>query len=248
MKKYRAMPRFTGLALLFLAAQAKADLSFTNISAFTDGFVSSIIKPIAISGEFKPYRPATPLGLGLGLDIGTDVTLITLPSDFLAALSAVGGTLTSPLPVVRLQLHKGLPGGIDVGGSYFGYGAALRLWGLTGQWAFITSPLAIAFRATYTNIYLSIVSAYSLNFELVASRSLAIIDPYVSVGFQTGGGSINTGGLSLPVAVTIPNPTFSGLKTALGLEIKLAFLKIAGEWSYNTLGQSALGGKAGLSF
>lgn len=227
---------------------AKADISFTNVNAFTDAFVLSIVRPIAMEGEFKPYRPATPLGLGLGLDLGADVTLITLPADFLAALAAVGGSLTSPLPVVRLQLHKGLPFGVDLGFSYFGYGASLRFWGLMGQWAFLTMPLDVAFRVVYTNMLVAIVNAYSTSFEFVVSKGLGPINPYGLVGYQLAGGSLNLGGLSFPGTVTTPNPSFGGLKTALGLELKLFILKIAGEWSTNTQGQNSLGGKVSLSF
>lgn len=248
MNTARAWIFLTALISLVPARMARADLSFTNVSAFTDTFVASLIRPIAIEGEFKPYRPATPLGLVLGLDIGADVTLITLPTDFQTALAAVGGSLTSPLPLVRLQLHKGLPAGIDLGFSYFGYGAAIRTWGIMGQWAFVTMPLDLAVRVVYSNMTLSIVNANSTSFEAVVSKALGPINPYFLVGFQTAGGSINLSGQSFPVSVTLPNPTFSGVKTGLGLELKLAILKLTGEWSTNTLGQSAIGGKTSLSF
>jgi hypothetical protein len=166
---------------------------------------------------------------------------------FLKRIQFYGAGLLRVAKRMRVLLFPGMLFE-ELGFSYFGYGASVRTWGLMGQWAFLTMPLDLAMRVTYTNLVLSIVQAYSLNFEAVVSKALGPINPYALVGFQTAGGSLNLSGLSLPVTVTTPNPSFTAVKTGLGLELKLAFLKIAGEWSTNSQGQNALGGKASLSF
>ena len=254
------LPGAIALVVLGFSVNAHAVIPFvpTSISALTSGMADSLIQTVAIGGDYRDYMPATSLGMTLGLDIGINLVAFGPPSDFQTAFSTVTGqTLPSLIPFPRLSIHKGLPQGIDLGFSYFGYTDpagqySINSYGGSVKWAFIpggvASPtVAAKISANYNGF--GFINTHTYKLDVIASKNLYIIDPYVGMGLEMWNGSldfpVSVGPLPINVSGTSSgtNPHFYG-----GLVLKLLVLKLTGEMDYSTAGVTTYGGKVSLGF
>jgi hypothetical protein len=253
-----------GLALsLFFAFAPAPAWAFTNYSPATyaqatNDSVSSLINLVGIGADHHAYLGAAPLGL-VGFDVGIDATYISLPSSFVSAISLVTNTPASSvpagIPVPKLNLHKGLPGNVDLGFSFstFPDSAGNRLfvaYGADVKWAFLR-PLVyptVAARASWSYNGLFFMRTHTYSLDLVASKTyFYLLEPYGGVGMQIWSGEV-----SLPAGVPAPptgvqlnqsgvTPRFFG-----GLVFRVPGIRITAEADYSTASVFTLGGK--LSF
>ncbi|MBI4924653.1 MAG: hypothetical protein HY843_01900 [Bdellovibrio sp.] len=223
-----------------------------DLGSVLDSQVESMIKTIGIAGDYRPFMPATPLGVIIGLDIGADVTFFPLPSEFKSALTAakVSGEIPNTFFLPRLSIHKGLPFGIDIGFAFLPYRADIaKLIAFDVKYAFLKGGVAlpsVALRASYNQTKLSnFINVKTIKVDALVSKKLVIIDPYAGLGVQFASGQldITTG---LPVSVSA-----SKSKTALhvfaGFPLKMLFFTVTGEFDYSFLGMSIFGLKASFS-
>lgn len=94
------------------------------------------------------------------------------------------------------------------------------------------------------------------HFEAIVSKKLAFFTPFVSLGYQTSDSKLDALGTyefynGNPPAITVSNDPiklkqadFSGLRTSVGFQLKLAFFKLYG--SYTSFGYNTI--NAGISF
>ncbi|MGE0614663.1 MAG: hypothetical protein AB7P04_03405 [Bacteriovoracia bacterium] len=230
-----------------LGTAAHADFTYdpAQLSALTTSLKDAMLKTAGYQTEHRSYRSATPLGVALGLDVGVDVTLVSFSDDFRSALTTVGnsGSNSSSLPLPRLNIHKGLPAGIDLGFSWIAYGG-YSLIGFDLQWAFVRSPmLSLAARTSYTKAKLSYINSNTLSFDVLGSLPIGIIDPYLGFGLQTARGSLNFDTGTLPIS---GDGSYAAGHLFFGLPIKLFILKLTAEYNMNFSGYSTYGAK--LSF
>jgi hypothetical protein len=255
---YSWMRRILALLLLPATGFALDGFNAGNVSDLSAANVESMIELVAIGGNHRAFQPATPLGNALGLDISLDVAAISVPEDFKTALALASDTSTDQvpglLPLPKLNIHKGLPGGINLGFSYVSYQDQFRIYGFDAQWAFLRKPVtpnvALRFSAAYTKLYY--IQTRNFGLDVVVSKRLAVIDPYLGLGIQYWNGT-----LALPFPAGTPTGLTEGVPDHassadphifVGLPIKLIFLKITGEIDYSFAGITTYGGKIGLSF
>jgi len=250
-----------GFVALFTpdSAFAISSISVTDLSTLTTTSVSSLLQTAALGLDHRDYQPATPLGMMLGVDIGVDVTAISVPTAFTTALSLATGQSSSNLPSVllvpKLNLHKGLPMGIDLGLTWISVAdssssstVAQEIGGEV-QYALVNNLAmpAISARLTdsYTTLYFMSTNTWAL--DVLMSKNLVVIDPYVGVGMKYWSGQLN-----VPTGVT--GLTVSGSSSGFtphiyaGLPLKLAIIKMTGEVDYNFAGFTTYGLKLSLSF
>jgi hypothetical protein len=250
-----------GAAAALSAPEARALTVFDlgDLSLLTQTTVDSVVKTIAVGADHRDYQSASSLGAFPGLDLGVDVTLINLPTEFTDAITLATGQAPGLtfIPLPRLNVHKGLPGGVDLGFTWLGLtadGKSNSILGFSAQWSFFKSSISaptLAVRGSYSKATLPALftNTTTLKFDLVASKNMGIIDPYFGAGFISGSGSLDlTSGFgSLPISVTAESKITTG-HFFVGLPIKLFFIKITPEYDYSFAGVSTYGLKAGFKF
>lgn len=261
--------------------EARADFSLGSLGLSANSLISpDVVKSlVGLTGfglQHRPYEPATPLGVAVGIDFSLEVTLFKIPDSLFTSLSALGAPATSPipaLPIAKLHLHKGMGDFVDIGGSIF-YLPGNWIVGADAKFVFLQGEEGptYAFRFCYTYVDMNISgSEGSFNLttttyspQLVVSRQMDFADPYMGVALEyaRGGGSgtitvpANLIG-PIPAGVTIPPiPYDSPTETAFGayafggvsLRVPRTGVRVTIEGSYNTAGESTMGTKVGFTF
>lgn len=254
-------PRFSVIFALFALSLAPVEdagaVAFipSDVSSLTNSSVEALLKTVGVGADHRAYMPASDLGIALGFDVGIDFTAIKPPQEFIDAFALVTGqSIPTYIPLPRLNIHKGLPFGIDLGFSYLGYtdpGFSVKMVGGEVKWAFIRGKAlpAVAARVSGNYSSLGFLNSRSYKFDITASKSLVVAEPYVGTGLQIWSGELSypaTVG-SLPVDVSGKasgtNPHFYA-----GLMMKLIAFRVSAEYDYSTTGVSTVGGKVSLGF
>ncbi len=232
-------------------ALALPGLDTTTLDALQASMVESLVKTVAIGADHRAYEPASPLGYVIGLDVGVDATVMSLPDDFKEALTVAGAGTNVPdvIPLPRLNIHKGLPWGVDLGFTYAGF-QGNSLIGGDIKWAFLPGNAArpsVDARVSYSSSNLFFLKTKTAKVDVLASKKLGwVLDPYVGMGMQFASGEIQVPvGQSLSVS---GSHSASAFHMYAGLPIKLAFVKLTAEYDYSFIGMSSFGAKFSLSF
>ena len=260
--------------LFFVAACPQArgagfDLGSLGIDPTSLGspaVVKALVGLIAFGTQHRPYEPATPLGLVLGLDFSLEVTLFKIPDDLFNSLSATGAPAASPLPslpIAKLHLHKGFGDFVDLGGSIFYLpqtwvvGSDLKIVVLQGEEG---PTFAARFCYTYTSLTFNGISmsTHTYSPQFLMSRQMEFADPYLGTALELATGSANatvnvpvdTAGTTVPVALSTPSVWVYGAYAFGGVSLRIprSGLRVTLEGSYNTAGTSTMGTKIGFTF
>ena len=222
--------------------------------------------------QHRPYEPATPLGLSVGLDISFEVTLFQIPSSLFSDIAA-GDTSAAPisaLPMAKLHLHKGVSAFMDVGGSFFYFdnsggivGGDVKVMILHGE----EGP-TISLRACYTYTDFNYdgieVKTYTFSPQILASRQMDFADPYLGMGLEmaNGGVVVSAGGRLGAHRLRDTrgaDPQHAGRVAdgrrlrrlyfgGVSMRIPNAGVRLTLEGSYNSAGESTMGTKVGFTF
>jgi hypothetical protein len=249
------------LAVLGASQEAFALTSFTpsNASALTNATVNDLLKTVILGAEHRAYQPATPLGNAFGLDIGIEVTAIQASQDFQDALKLATGKSSIPalIPLPKLNVHKGLPWGLNIGASYVGY-QGYRILGGDIQWAFVSPTvirptMAIRLGGTYTDLFFMKGRTYKLDF-LVSKNLAYLIDPYIGLGYINGSGELNVplqiqgAPAGLPTSVS-GHQSFGTGHFFVGVPLNVLILHLTAEYDYIfTGGVRTFGAKISFAF
>ncbi len=243
MRNRRAVFGLLGMLLgwsLGGATEAKAQFpNFTllaNLSAISTAQLNSAIGTLALAGDHRAYMSAAGTGM-TGFDLGIEATAFIPPPAFSTAVQALSGSAPpSILLIPKINLHKGLPGGLDIGISVFYWvsnGQPLSTFGGDVKWTFFQRPVlpALAIRASFdlNNLWFATTNTYDL--DALISYPLVVIDPYVGIGV-----SYWNGALSVPVGagMTISNSTWGWAPRAYaGFPLKMGIFRITGQAEYN---------------
>lgn len=249
MKRFGISALSAALALV-TSSSAFAVSDPTDFSGLTDGMTESFVRTIAIGADHRAIMSASPLGAVIGLDVGVEVVAVKLPSDFKQHLQTVGaGSAPSLIPIPRLNLHKGLPYGINLGVSWISYDGNSAIGGDV-QWTFLKSIAtpALAIRAGYTSSKIFFMDTSSWKFDLLVSKKLPIIDPYLGVGIQfLSGELVESGAAQIPNGVK-KSHSQSAAHVFAGLPIKLGLFKMSPEIDYSFVGIANYAFKFSLAF
>jgi hypothetical protein len=243
-------------SLLWTAPADAVNFNLATLSGLTDTGSKSMIMTAAVGGDYRSFLPASPLGVAIGFDIGVDVTAIYPPSDFSTAFSTVTGqAVPTMIPLPRLNIHKGLPGGFDFGLSalYLSDPAySVKMYGAELRWAFIRGKIAapaVTLRGSVDFNTLGFIKTSCYKLDVLASKNFYVLEPYGGLGVQRWAGSLvyDTTLYTLPAGISSEN---SGVHPHFfaGLVLKIVALKITAEWDYSSAGLTTYGGKVSLGF
>lgn len=237
-----------------------SDFSAANLSGMTDGLVHELIQTVSVGTDHRAYMPASSLSWAIGLDVGVEATAVRLSQNFKSTLSTVSGQDLSAvpgyLPVPRLNLHKGLPFGLEVGMSYIGYSDKLKVIGGDVKWSFLdgvkVSPVSAALRLSLTSEKLWYIRGTTWQPDLLISKRLFIIEPYLGSGLQFWSGHLDIP-TNLPASSGLPaSVSGSGSGTNahffMGIPLQLSAFWITAETDYSTAGIFSFGSKFSLNF
>lgn len=236
-------------------AYALPSYSAQDLSKFTDPLVQSLIETVALGTAHRAYQPASALGAVIGLDLGLEVTAISLPDTFVSALKTAGATTTVPpaIAIPRVNVHKGLPFGVDVGFSYIGY-QGNKVVGGDIHWSILKKGIllpAVALRLSDTYSKLFFMNTHNVGADLIVSKKIAfLLEPYLGVGMQWVSGDlsvpVNTS-IGLPVNISSSH-SFNTQHIFVGMPIKMAFLHLTPEADHSFKGINTYGLKLSLGF
>ncbi len=135
--------------------------------------------------SYKAVTPAEPLGI-TGFDVGLEVVNTRLEHGDLFD-RASSDDVSDNLLIPRLHLHKGLPGGVDLGAFYSAVpGSNITLWGAEARYAFLeggTLTPALSLRGTYSRLTgVDQLDVDTTGVELSVSKGFANFTPYAGLG------------------------------------------------------------------
>jgi hypothetical protein len=169
-------------ALALLPGVALAD--FTNPGALVRGELERVAKDLGAAFSYKGVTPGTPLGIA-GFDIGLEVTDTTVEGSELFRRAGAGSP--SRITVPKVHVHKGLPGGFDIG-AFVATASEVdaSLFGLDARYAILhdglTTP-AVAVRVSGTRATgLGAIRLGTAAADLMVSKRLALFTPYAGAG------------------------------------------------------------------
>lgn len=237
------MTNFVAAAWLLGSGVAQAGSDIDQLQNIVQGQFRLLSEDVAAAFSYKPLAPATPLGL-TGFDVGIALTGTALENE--GILEAVtSGDAPSMLLVPKVQMIKGLPLGIDIGGSYVGVpGTKIRLWGAEIRWAILDGGIAtpaIGLRGSVTRLD----GVDQLDFgtralDVAISKGFAVATPYAGVGRVWATSTpLNVPGLS--------EEKFSMTKVFAGVGLKFLLLNL--DFEVDKTGDAkSYGAKIGVRF
>jgi hypothetical protein len=247
--------RFLVLCAALTSVNALAyNPTLEDLSSLNSENIQALLKTVAIGASHRPYMPASPLGAAIGLEIGLDVTAISVPDSFKTAIALASNSAPSDVPAViplpKLTIMKGLPAGFDVGFSYSSYQSYFRIYGGEVKWALSDgrgARPAIAFRASgnYTHVFFMDTHCWGL--DAVVSKNFYLLEPYAGVGLQRWAGSLALNGQPVPAGLET-TASSTNVQFYAGLPLKMGFFKITPEAAYSTAALLLYGAKFSLSF
>jgi hypothetical protein len=178
------------MALLATLAVAPAtgfagDVDLNIQPGATQADFSDIAKDLVPAFEYKSVSPAEPAGI-TGFSIGVVGTWV--PTDHKGAWKRATGESVDGVPMVGLNVQKGLPFGIDIGASYAtAPGSDANLFGAEVKYALLEGGVAepaVAIRGTYSKLSgVDDVDFDSYGTDLSISKGFGPLTPYGGVGY-----------------------------------------------------------------
>jgi hypothetical protein len=241
-------------------AYSFGNYTVSNLSAVDQSMVHELVSTVAVGTTHRAYMPASAMGWAIGIDVGVEATGVRLPSDFRTTIGTISQSAASDIPSVvpvpRLNLHKGLPFGLDVGASYISYQDKIKVVGGDLKWTFTdlmkVSPIAGAIRFNYTSETLWYLKAHNFQSDLLFSKNLFFIEPYFGAGLQFWSGHIEvpTGlpsGSGLPSSVS-GSDSGTNAHFFAGIPLKMGVFWLTPEADYSTAKIVSFGSKFSFNF
>jgi len=218
----KVLPALLAAMTIMVAVPAVAD-DINNINALAQTEFRQLSEDLGAATSYKAVIPAASLGI-MGFDVGFEVSATKLQNPQ-AWDHASSGTASDTVYLPKLQVHKGLPLGFDVGAFYASAPKTnISLWGAEVRYALLeggAATPALGLRGTYSK--LSGVSQLDFNtkgLELEISKGFLNFTPYAGVG--------HVWVTSTPVgAPNLAKESFGENKYFIGANLNLAVLNLA---------------------
>jgi hypothetical protein len=173
------------LALVFFYS-SQIHAAIDNLSSLEQQEFEQLTQDLGAGLHYKAITPAEPLGI-LGFDVGVAVSRTELEHPELWRRVDADGDSHDYLNLTRLQAHKGLPFGLDVGASYsVSPGNDMRVIGAELRYAIWEGGIlwpALAVRGTYAKtVATEVFDSEHTGIELSISKGMLMFTPYAGVG------------------------------------------------------------------
>ncbi len=237
-------------------ANAATNFVPTNLAVLDNLLVDALIKTAALTSDHRAYAGPSPLGTLIGLDIGTEGTLVQTPSAFSTALVFATGKASAQIPqyfgVAKVNARKGLPFGFDLGFSYskiaIGGVTYFQSYGGDVQWAPMgkrPAPISFAVRGSYSTNRMLFIRTQTVSADLLLGKKWVIIEPYVGVGLQRWSGRLEVP-FTVPTGLIDLDKSGTSPRALAGIDLRLGVLRFVPEVSYSM--ERLLNGGARFAF
>jgi len=236
----RAMPiLFAILAATVSSAHAANIDQLQNLSQ--DEF-NRLSKDLTAGLSYKPIAPAASLGV-TGFDLGVALSGVRMRESDL--WNKATGTDLKYMPVPKLSFVKGLPFGIDIGGSYIKVpGSNISCWGGELKYAILEGGAltpALAVRGAYTRLNgVDQLDFSTRSLDVSVSKGFIGLTPYIGIGEVWGSAKPN-----LPASFPLHSVNQTETKAFAGVNINLGIGNLAFEYD-RTGGNDTLSTKLGI--
>jgi len=235
------LSRLAPLPLVLAAALPAQAGDFNAIGTLTQPEFRGLAEDLAAATSYKGVTPATPLGMA-GFDLGLELSGTDVKNT--GAFNKAGAGSDSTLYVPKVHLHKGLFGGLDIGGFAGRLPVSSgTIVGAEVRWAAIDDTLttpAVALRLSGTRTTgLGDVKADSVAADVMVSKRLTLVTPYAGVGTVRSG--VKASGTALA------EEKFTKTRGFLGVNVNLALVNLAVE-AEKQGDNTTLSAKAGWRF
>jgi hypothetical protein len=238
--------RYPGLLLAFLYApllSAADDLD--QIDQLLQTEFRNLSEDLGAATGYKAVTPAEPLGV-TGFDIGLVITATDLDHSQDWQKAASSGSAPGTVVAPKLQLHKGLPLNLDIGGFYTSIpDTNVKLWGAELRYAILEGGLsvpAVAIRGSYSTLSgVDQLDFATTGLDLSISKGFAFVTPYGGVGTQWVS-SDPTG-----TAASLNSEDFSQNRFFVGMNLNFGLINFALE-ADSTESVNSYSAKAGFRF
>jgi len=180
-KKFIAAAITTFCAMTATGAQA-GDLG--NLASLSQDQFDKLSKDLGAATAYRGVSPGNALGI-TGFDVGVELTQSKIENS--GILKQAGGSDSSNLFIPKLHVHKGLPLGFDIG-AFVGRvsGVDANLFGAEVRYQIVEDGLttpSLALRVSGSKMTgISQTSLSTVAADLVLSKKLAFVTPYVGAG------------------------------------------------------------------
>ena len=164
----------------------KADLDLLGaLSGYAQGEFKNMSRQLGLAIAYKAAAPAEPLGV-TGFDAGVEISTAEI-DESKSFWKEVAPDMPGAIVVPKIRIQKGLPFGIDIGGSYASIPESdITLTGLELKYAIleggVASP-AVAIRGSYSRLDgIDDLAISTTGADLSISKGLAMLTPYAGVG------------------------------------------------------------------
>lgn len=239
----RRLIALSALSLAALSLPTHAATNLDNIQALGQNDFRLLSEDLAAVLSYKPLSPAEPLGT-TGFDLGLEVSDTKLANPQIFDIATSGNGLSS-VPLVKAEIQKGLPFGIDIGGTYSAVpNSNIKLLGAELRYAILKggpATPAVALRASYTTLQgVKQLDFNTTGLDVSISKGFAFVTPYAGLGEVWTNSTPN----GIP---TLSKESFSLTKYFVGVNFNLAVVNIALEGD-KTGDATSYGLKFGLRF
>ncbi|HET9122011.1 MAG TPA: hypothetical protein VFN52_00780 [Acidiferrobacteraceae bacterium] len=176
----RALTAFAVMATLSAPAIAGTDIAFAP--GMTQSQFQQFSEDLGAALSYRDPTPGSPLGQNaLSVHVGTSETRLDPQA------ARAGTDSKARLSLTTLSLNKGLPLGIDIGGSYTAVpNSNIRLLGVESSYALFRGSQqwpAVTLRATYSHLAgVPELDFSTAGLELTVSRRVGHLTPYAGFG------------------------------------------------------------------
>jgi hypothetical protein len=221
----RRLLALSTLSVGALSLPAHAATNINNLGGLTQGEFRLLSEDLAAALSYKPLSPAEPLGT-TGFDMGVEVGATQLANPQIFDIATSGGS-TSTVPLVKAEIQKGLPFGIDIGATFSAVpNSNIKLMGAELRYAIIKggpATPAVAVRASYTTLQgVKQLDFNTTGLDVSVSKGFAFVTPYAGLGEVWTNSSPNG-------ILTLSQESFSLTKYFVGVNVNLAVVNIAVE-------------------
>lgn len=174
-----------GMLVLAASTAASAEGDIDQLNLLSQSEFRLLSRDLGAALSYKAVTPAEPLGI-TGFDVGLEIISTRLEyGDIFDRASS--DDVPNSLFIPKLHLHKGLPGGVDLGAFYSSIpGSNIAFWGAEARYAFLkggTLSPAISLRGTYSRLSgVDQLDVDTTGLELSISKGFANFTPYAGLG------------------------------------------------------------------
>lgn len=181
----RRLLALSALSLAALSLPVHAASNLNNVQALGQNDFRLLSEDLAAVLSYKPLSPAEPLGV-TGFDLGVEIGYTKLVNPQIFDI-ATGGNGMNSIPLVKAEIQKGLPFGIDIGATYAAVpNSNIKVLGGELRYAILKggpATPAVAVRASYTTLQgVNQLDFSTTGLDVSISKGFAFVTPYAGLG------------------------------------------------------------------